>query len=409
MKVTRLYVENVQAFNKLEYFPGESINLIYGQNGAGKSSFVEIFDLLTMIFKRQSISYDILSNLNSRARNELNSIFDLYNNYSTIGNEKNMVIEFDFNISGKNGSYKIEINKDNEVVLEQLDYAIKTRKSSIYKRGLNGHVETKYKALSNIVTKYDLENQNSIVSFIDFLKEKELISNDSEEFELIEQLTNMFMCNHQYHKNGFHIERGGVLCERFIVEEGQVSGFEEIVEKGVLPQFKEFVYQIDENILDIKYDTKYLEDEKKYDKSLVFTKELSGQLIDIPFSKESTGTKKYIEYFNYIHMAKKRETVFIWDEVGVNLHQNLANKIFDYMVKVMKENNRQMIMTSHSLSLLDSDVLANKEKQLIINNSGTRKIISLAGIDSKDKVSKKYQEGHYGAIPNLSAIWEFNE
>lgn len=401
MKITRLYVENVQAFDKFEYFPDQNINLIYGENGAGKSSFVEIFDLLIMIFKRQ-----VLITIHDEPN--LESIFDLYSNYSTVGNNDNMVIEFDFTID-KNGSYKIEINQNNEVAYEQLDYAINSRKSNIYKRNLNNEVLTKYTSLKNIIMKYELESQNSIISFVDLLKSRNLISNDSEEFVLIEKITNMFICNHKYHNNNFHIERTGIIQNTFIINENDLSDFKKYIEDDVLQQFKKFVYQIDDNILDIKYETTAFENNLQYKKNLVFTKELNGKLIDVPYAKESTGTKHYLEYFNYIHMAKSTDYIYIWDEVGVNLHQNLAMKIFDYMVKIMKENNRQMIMTSHSVSLLDSDVLTNKEKQFIINNSGSKAIKNLSGIDVKDKVSKKYLEGYYGAIPNLSPIWEFSE
>lgn len=320
-----------------------------------------------------------------------------------------MVIEFNFTIDDKNGSYKIEINQNNEVAYEQLDYAINSRKSNIYKRNFNNEVLTKYTSLKNIIMKYELESQNSIISFVDLLKSRNLISNDSEEFVLIEKITNMFICNHKYHKNNFHIERTGIIQNTFIINENDLSDFNQYIEDDVLQQFKKFVYQIDDNILDIKYETIALENNLQYKKNLVFTKELNGKLIDVPYAKESTGTKHYLEYFNYIHMAKSTDYIYIWDEVGVNLHQNLAMKIFDYMVKVMKVNNRQMIMTSHSVNLLDSDVLTNKEKQFIINNSGSRTIKNLSGIDVKDKVSKKYLEGYYGAIPNLSPIWEFSE
>lgn len=409
MKIIRINVENIHTFNKLEYFPEKNINLIYGENGVGKSSFVEIFDLIIMIFNRQIISSEVLSTPNMGDSDSIDAIFDLYNNYSTIGNDDGIKIEFDFEHNEKNGSYVIEFDKNNCILFEKLEYALKKRKTTIYKRHSDCSIETKHNSLRNVAIKYELEQQNSLISFIELLKTRNLINNDSDEYKIIGELANIFICNHKFHKNDFHIERGGALNERFILEEDQLQSFKEKMEDDVLEQFKEFVYQIDEHVLDIKYDTSYSESTKKYYKTLVFTKELSNSTVDVPYNKESTGTRRYLEYFNYILMAKTTDNIFIWDEVGANLQQNLAVKVFEYMVKIMKKYNRQMIMTSHSVALLDCVILTNKEKQILINHSGVRSIRNLSGIDPKDKISKRYLEGYYGGIPSLSPIWEFNE
>ncbi|WOO86501.1 ATP-binding protein [Mollicutes bacterium LVI A0039] len=409
MKIKRIYVENVQAFKQLEYFPEDNINLLLGENGSGKSSFVEIFDLLTMIYNKDSMSKQLLKSKDTEIISELRTVFSLYDNYSTIGDEDDIKIDIDFELNKKNGSYAIHINKDNEICYESMDYALNSRKANIYKRFSSNEVITNYNSIKNAILKYDLALTSSVVSHIDFLSDLDIIAKGSSEIQFINAMADSITAHHQYHKNSFHMERLGVIQSNIKIDSSVLENFKDMVEDKLLPLFREFVYQIDSNVIDVIYKRTYLENEDKYEMELYFTKLLGGKELDVPFSKESTGTQKYLDYFNFIHHAKINDSVFIWDEFGAYLHDNLARKVFDYTCKIMKQYDRQMFVTTHNIYFIDSKVLTNKEKQLIENIDGQRKIRNLAGIDNKDKISKRYLEGYYGAIPSLSDIWEENE
>lgn len=408
MKIINLEVKNVLAFSDFSYRPEEHINLIYGENGVGKSTLVDIFELLSIIFQKSKLTNLLLVDDELFKKNR-DSLFDLYKNFSTIGNNDAMTISFDFYHNSRKGSYSIGIDNMNRILYEKLDYAVNQRKVNIFSRNLDSGLDSKFSSLKNLVLKYDLDSKISMISFINLLLQKNIIESNLSEIQIISELADFIVCNNKYSRNLFDFEEKGALPPYQEVSYEAIQSFEEMIENNLLLEFKNFVYQIDENILDIKYKTTWNESTTTYQKELMFSKALGNQIIDIPYAKESTGTKKYIDYFNFIHLAKTNDSIYTWDEVGLSMHQNLVRKIFDYMAKVMKDNDRQIFLTSHDHNLLDSDCLNNKEKQFLVNNSGIRCVRNLVGIDNKDKVSKRYAEGYYGSIPSLSDIWEFDE
>ncbi len=51
--INRIYINNVKCINELNVELKEEWTLIYGDNGIGKSSFIEIGNLIELIFNKK--------------------------------------------------------------------------------------------------------------------------------------------------------------------------------------------------------------------------------------------------------------------------------------------------------------------------------------------------------------------
>ena len=113
--------------------------IIYGENGVGKSNFIDAFSILRKLVTGRPFDVDDfleLANLKfnhglSNIDMDAEVITDLFKTSNlkriiesckTINSEgENMVLSFDFTLRGKKGSYIIETD-DNRLISERLEY-----------------------------------------------------------------------------------------------------------------------------------------------------------------------------------------------------------------------------------------------------------------------------------------------
>lgn len=125
---------------------------------------------------------------------------------------------------------------------------------------------------------------------------------------------------------------------------------------------------------------------------------------DLNIGEESDGTRAYLEVICFAKKALDEGTVFIADEIDAHLHPLLTK----HLVSLFNSNesnakNAQLIFTSHSTMLLDSDTLrrdqiwfTEKEEETAVTN-----LFSLYDFPIKKgtEIEKGYLLGRYGAIP----------
>lgn len=118
------------------------------------------------------------------------------------------------------------------------------------------------------------------------------------------------------------------------------------------------------------------------------------------FSEESDGTQRLFDLIEIL-MNKKSEKVYLIDELDRCFHPELT---YEFITRFLglKDNNSQLIVTTHESRLLNFDLLrrdeiwfANREK------NGPTKLYSLEDYNERfdKKIDKAYLEGRYGGVP----------
>ena len=119
--------------------------IIYGENGAGKSNFIDAFFTLfdTLNTKIYKTAVDEFMSETSDDKKELEFFFNkvlkdnlknldtIIEKSKTIDSKDNMVLEFGFKLNGKNGVYHIETDNEN-IVKEKLEYVLDKNKTKYF-------------------------------------------------------------------------------------------------------------------------------------------------------------------------------------------------------------------------------------------------------------------------------------
>lgn len=125
---------------------------------------------------------------------------------------------------------------------------------------------------------------------------------------------------------------------------------------------------------------------------------------------ESDGTKRLVELIPLIHSLSKRNKTLIIDEIDRSFHPALTKKIFEIFYNITKNNESQLIVTTHDTNLLDLNFLRTDEIFFVDRESDkSSQIYSLAefkNILTDDSLSVQYFKGRYGGIPLFG---EFNK
>lgn len=107
------------------------------------------------------------------------------------------------------------------------------------------------------------------------------------------------------------------------------------------------------------------------------TIEFSHEKKDIFFrlTEESDGTARLLDLIEIL-LRVSDDKIFIIDEIDRCLHPMLTTKVIELFLKLAKERNTQLIVTSHESRLLASDILRNDEICFITKNSNGASVIN---------------------------------
>ena len=121
---------------------------------------------------------------------------------------------------------------------------------------------------------------------------------------------------------------------------------------------------------------------------------------------DSTGTKKMAALASYIIGALKKSRILIVDELDNSLHFRLTRAIINLFNNELNEN-AQLIVTAHDVSLLDCHSLFRKEQIWFTHKDQDRAYLySLAEFTASESKTRstsdlvaKYRAGVFGALP----------
>ena len=151
----------------------------------------------------------------------------------------------------------------------------------------------------------------------------------------------------------------------------------------------------------------YYKKEKRGDKiryQLMLSKYIAGEIRDIDFSLESTGTQSLIEQLPFM-LVVLENSVSVIDEFDTGIHDLLVKYL---LVSLKSYINGQLILTTHNTLLMESGI--SKENIYVINElpNGSREIQCITHYDPKihanTNIRDQYMLGKYSGIPENTHI-----
>ena len=143
------------------------------------------------------------------------------------------------------------------------------------------------------------------------------------------------------------------------------------------------------------YNREYKDDKIQY--RLFFKKQIYGQIKDIDFSLESTGTQKLLNLLPLLLISLNRDKVSAIDEFDSNIHDILIYNIISSMVNFIKG---QLIITTHNTTLLETEIKKDYIYLFNIDSNGKKILIPITEYEREHpntNFRKRYLKGEYGA------------
>lgn len=356
------------------------VSVIYGPNGGGKSNTLEaIYYFFGFILNLENIS---------KKRVKYSTPDVPYHKFDLECKNKPTKFDVLFRTINYEVSYQISI-LGKEVVEEYL-YVKKINTNDAKTLIERNENETKlYDVLEDIpVSK--VSRNIPLLSHIAF----------NYDVDIINEIINWFL-------NSRFINFGNFIQERNI----NVPNTDEEIKKTI-----SLLNQMGINIKEIRK----VKDENNDEIKDVYIKKINknGDLIELNFYEESSGTQKVFSFSMDILYSLFKGGILVVDELDAKLHPKLLEFIIQLFTN--KETNKkgaQLILTSHDVSTMNSDVFRRDEIWFCaLNPDNVSMLYSLYSFKKEDgtktrkdeSYGKRYLEGKYGADPYLRKMidWE---
>ena len=127
---------------------------------------------------------------------------------------------------------------------------------------------------------------------------------------------------------------------------------------------------------------------------------------DFEFSEESDGTRRLFDLLDIL-ISNEKNKIYVIYELERSLHPKLTYKFLELFFEHLKENNTQLIFTTHESTIMDQELLRRDEIWFVERNKdNVSHLYSLDRFKERydKKLSKAYLEGRYGAVPSLGSL-----
>lgn len=402
----------------------KKIVIIYGENGAGKTNFINAFSTLsetinTKIYKNLIDKFieknldkkDNLEILNEFIKNNLRSIEDIINDAKTIDSKENMSLEFGFRLNGKDGKYYIEMGK-NSIVRENLEYVLSKNKTQYF--DISNKKIYINKSLFNS-NKYFVEISDLIDkfwgkhSFLSIILSEMVDKNESYIYTNIpKKLKNIIE---------YFLSLTTHIGDEIIRYKSNIDFRSDSINKNskeLLDFLDSFETYLDIFFTDLYSDIKQVFYKKEYrdddiiDYKLFVKKQIYGKLIDIDFSLESSGTKKLARFAFILYFYLNKNKVVLIDELDSGIHDFLFSCVLkDLYLYLYNKMKGQLIITTHNTTLLETEIKKDYIYLFNIDSNGKKILIPITEYEREHpntNFRKKYLKGLYGGIPMIDNI-----
>ena len=179
------------------------------------------------------------------------------------------------------------------------------------------------------------------------------------------------------------------------------------VEENDLKQFIKMLQAMDINITGIREE----KDDKGNLKNLYTAHAVNGHTYELGLQEESSGTRKILNCLSMIIASLKGGLLVLADELDAKLHPKLLRYLIElYKDPSINKNGSQLILTSHDMVNMDSEVFRRDEiwfcSLRLDNSSNLYSLVSFIGenghkVRKDESYCKRYLEGLYGADPYI--------
>lgn len=378
--IKKLVINNYLSIGEnLVFCPHDKTNIIYGENGAGKTNLLSAVFLL----KKLIVSGEFMKITEEGFDNKFidSKITSIYIQVET------ETIEF---------KYMLEL--DNKSKIQEILY-VNDREVFHY------NVNTVNANDLTVAEQLRLESYNLSSKMIITLLAKEFNLENPQIKTDVRDVYTWFKQNlvllEQLDQNNFGVEY-------LQLTESQKALFLSYIKKINLPIFEINVIKNERNIPDeIVNLVKTLAGKDGFKgefpnvKTEYVVKLLHGHDQWIGFDRESSGTKKIVSYL--MKVIKNDAVTFIDDEIDTHLHYEIFKSLIDLL---RSKGENQLIATTHSLDLMEDSAFMAKENFWIVekDENEVSSIFSLKDVsglrnDKRHNWKKMYQDYRFGGYP----------
>lgn len=428
---TKVRLQNFRTFDSIEFdltnknSTPKNLAIIYGENGVGKSNLVSAFVLLNELMATMDVrdAYEELLNQKSifsdqkmekRLRQQLiaglRDMSAIINDCRMVNCDDPIVAEYEFNIWGNAGKYRIELG-DNEIISEHLEYLLNKRRGVYFdcsKDAItinNGIVKDKDLLADIRATAKRFWGKHSILAIIihELYDKSESYGRDNISSNFDDVLSELYILSCSI---GFGTRKWDKLYAPFPVFEDATL--------GSLPKDKESQLNVAESIFSqffsaINSDIRRVTYEKVYSGNyinykLFVEKMIAGAYRSVEFSRESAGNHQLLRILCYMLTACAGGIVIL-DEADSGIHDLLFKKLLQ---EIYAHIDGQVIMTTHNTMLMESDFARDATYILYEEEAGHKIIRCVTDYEKRtylsNNIRNKYLNNEYNGLPKVKEI-----
>lgn len=437
---TKITLENFRSFDHIVFDLTEKGNVpkhlavLYGENGAGKSNLMSAFALLPELTRTMDVrdAYERLLTrdaifqdekmekvMREQMRHSLRDMSAIIKDYRMIDCEDPIVAEYEFNINGNNGCYRVEFGQD-EIVHERLEYVLNRRRGLYFDCSSDGILinDTVIQGTNGKDFLVDVKEtakrywgKHSLLAILLYeMKDKSNAfgrDNVTENFNTVLREFRGLSCAVSMGNKSWE-----GLSSKLQVLKRPLQGHLSLRRETELDYASDFFTQlftsVDLSVRKIFYKKEFHDDEIYY--KLIEEKYIAGNYRRIDFERESAGNCQLLNISCYLLTACMGGVVIL-DEAEANIHDLLFQKLLEEIRPILKG---QVIMTTHNTMLMEASFAREATYILSVDpdNPSDKKIRCISDYRKRtyaaNNIRNKYLNCEYGGVPELRQT-EFQE
>ena len=437
---TKITLENFRSFDHIVFDLREKGNVpkhlavLYGENGAGKSNLMSAFVLLPELTRTMDVrdAYERLLTrdaifqdekmekvMREQMRHSLRDMSAIIKDYRMIDCEDPIVAEYEFNINGNNGCYRVEFGQD-EIVHERLEYVLNRRRGLYFDCSSDGILinDTVIQGTNGKDFLVDVKEtakrywgKHSLLAILLYeMKDKSNAfgrDNVTENFNTVLREFRGLSCAVSMGNKSWE-----GLSSKLQVLKRPLQGHLSLRRETELDYASDFFTQlftsVDLSVRKIFYKKEFHDDEIYY--KLIEEKYIAGNYRRIDFERESAGNCQLLNISCYLLTACMGGVVIL-DEAEANIHDLLFQKLLEEIRPILKG---QVIMTTHNTMLMEASFAREATYILSVDpdNPSDKKIRCISDYRKRtyaaNNIRNKYLNCEYGGVPELRQT-EFQE